>query len=360
IAIIGVLIALLLPAVQAAREASRRMSCVNKLKQLGLAMHNYHDTNMSLPSRCFGIAGAGGGSAGGGNRQRYSVWIAMLPFIEQPALADKLAAQPNVHFGDNDNTRWGGASATDRDNPWRTRIELLLCPSDNIGFDRGGLQASNYCVSQGDWAGAAKNVSNGVEADPQTRGIFGAMVWRDFSAITDGTSNTALISERAIFNHREFILGSVVMNRTAAVANTPNFGPVNVHPADCMATRGTQGKYTPTTAVGSLTTSEDFGGRWYDGGPCANLFGTIMPPNAPSCYSSNATSNDHLLGGPTSYHSGGVNLALGDGSARFVGDSVNYGTPTTALTMLKTSGPSDFGPWGALGSMSGDESAVVQ
>lgn len=324
-------------------------------------MHNYHDTHQSLPSRCYGSVGNGvtatgtatAAPTGTGNRQRYSAWIAILPFIEQTALSDKITAYPFVQFTSNTNSDWGYGT-TDAQNPWKTKIDGLICPSDSVANDKTDIQGSDYCVSQGDWAGNAYNNAGGVYADPQTRGVFGAMVWRGLGAINDGTSNTAFISERVIYSKQHFILGGVVMNRTTAIQNQNAAGPVNVNPDNCMQTRGSGGKYISGV---TLTTSEDFGGKWFDGGACNNLFGTIMPPNSPNCYSSGSTSNDRLLGGPQSYHSGGVNLAMADASVRFVSDTINYGS-VTAATALKTTGKSDFGVWGAMGSMDGGESVA--
>jgi type II secretory pathway pseudopilin PulG len=369
IAIIGVLIALLLPAVQAAREAARRTQCNNNLKQLALALHNYHDVHSVLPSRCYGSPGSGisatgtatSAPVGKGNRQRYSAWVAILPFIEQNTLAEKIKANPCVQFTSGTNNDWGYGT-TNAENPWRAKLKALMCPSDNVANERTETGPSNYCVSQGDWAGNAYNatidgVAGCVYEDPRTRGIFGAMVWRGINAVTDGTSNTALVSERVILNHRSYILGGVAMNRTSAIQNQNNPGPVNVNPKDCMETKGSGGKYK-TTGV-TTSTSGDFGGKWFDGGPCNNLFGTVMPPNSPNCYSSSSTSNDRLLGGPQSYHSGGVNLALADASVRFVSDTIDYGNIDT-LTLLKTDGESDFGVWGALGSMNAGETKSLQ
>jgi len=179
------------------------------------------------------------------------------------------------------------------------------------------------------------------------------MVWRGMDSINDGTSNTVFVSERVFFNQQKSILGGVVMDRTTAIQNQNAAGAVNVNPNNCMDTRGGKaGQYADGL---TLTTSEDFGGRWYDGGPCSNLFGTIMPPNSPNCYSSANTSNDRLLGGPQSYHSGGVNVSRADGSASFISNTIDYGSITVS-TLLKTTGESDFGVWGAMGSKSGGES----
>ncbi|MDR0871478.1 MAG: DUF1559 domain-containing protein, partial [Planctomycetaceae bacterium] len=126
IAIIGVLIALLLPAVQAAREAARRMQCQNKLKQLILAVHNYHDSAKSLPA---GLAGPYG-TVNAVSAGRWSGFIALLPSIEQSALYDRIMSV------DCRMDAWGGSSLSDmssyggKDNPRTAQPDTFICPSN--------------------------------------------------------------------------------------------------------------------------------------------------------------------------------------------------------------------------------------
>src|SRR5690606_26614187 len=186
IAIIAVLIALLLPAVQQAREAARRTQCKNNLKQLGLALHNYHDTFGSLP---FG----GGGDLGTGTARRQSGFIGMLPYLEQGPLYEQISGP----FTDGTNT-WlpFGAVPWDGDyTPWQAKIPMLLCPSDADTTEGGALGKTNYMFSRGDspwdhnnWAGSG---GRGM------RGMFsGNYKVKRFGDITDGLSNTIGMSER--------------------------------------------------------------------------------------------------------------------------------------------------------------------
>jgi prepilin-type N-terminal cleavage/methylation domain-containing protein/prepilin-type processing-associated H-X9-DG protein len=168
IAIIGVLVALLLPAVQAAREAARRMQCQNNLKQMGLALHNFHDTNQRLPP-----------CAQSNTANRWGWQVALLPFIEQNNLFQQLGA-PDL--------------TTTANMPFpatpivQTKIPTYRCPTDlttnlttNPNFDNYGM--SNYIVSEGviSWYVGGVTVEMG-----KTR----------LSMITDGTSNTLLVGER--------------------------------------------------------------------------------------------------------------------------------------------------------------------
>ncbi len=204
IAIIGILVALLLPAVQAAREAARRMSCGNNLKQLGLAMHNYLDTYKSLPIHY----GQGGGVAGTpyNNTNAGRSWIVgILPFIEQGPLYDQILPGPLSLPA---NTTVAG-----------TAISALLCPSDGLNQDGrmagranvgGTWGVNNYkAVAGGNWnwgdhlnviqpAAKWNNSNNGLDRGNGVicrNGDNQPVNFVKLQAITDGTSGTLMIGE---------------------------------------------------------------------------------------------------------------------------------------------------------------------
>jgi prepilin-type N-terminal cleavage/methylation domain-containing protein len=138
IAIIGILIALLLPAVQAAREAARRAQCSSKLRQLGLALHNFHDGYTRMP-----------GNGNGPNHNR-TPFVLMLPFFEESARYEQIVSYDNAH----------GNSEAHMDHVfWHGKINLLLCPSDSgslkpyttVGHTTGNLIPTNYCFSEADF-----------------------------------------------------------------------------------------------------------------------------------------------------------------------------------------------------------------
>jgi prepilin-type N-terminal cleavage/methylation domain-containing protein len=173
IAIIGVLVALLLPAVQYAREAANRMSCSNNLKQIGLAMHNYHDVHRRLPPGWIGTTDDPAAPTGWG-------WASMiLPQIEQGPLYDRIDFNvPVAH----------AANADER----TVVIASYLCPSDG-GEDRwehGGIEfaRSNYVASFGTF--------ETEEAPANGDGVFFRLSKTKFASITDGLSNTLLVGER--------------------------------------------------------------------------------------------------------------------------------------------------------------------
>jgi len=126
-----------------------------------------------------------------------------------------------------------------------------------------------------------------------------------------------------------------------------------------MNLRGARGRFVSPLPQGSVSDNEDWGFRWGDCSAYHHVFMTILPPNAPTCCSTGGTSNDRVLVPPTSYHTGGVNVAMADASVRFVSETVNFGNVTTLITIDRNTGPSPFGVWGAMGSMAGGEATSL-
>jgi len=358
IAIIGMLIALLLPAVQAAREAARRMQCSNHLKQLGLAVHNYHDTHDGLP---------GGGN---GPYQNRTGFVLLLPFFEETARYGAIQAlenDSNNYSPYHDHVAWKGT------------ITTLMCPSDGgvrntytrPGHVTGPLVPTNYCFSEADFVqydygkydnyrspfGMALSPDPGWAAD-----FWGSGGAYNFGGVVDGLSNTLFLSERCATPGD----GSAIVESIRGGVYGQGFDMWWSTPAGCQATKGANGQYIPggQPKGGSGT---NFAYYTLQNG----FFHTIIAPNGPSCSWTNGTSLGQwaALFPPTSFHSGGVNACLGDGSVRFVTETINTGPDMTILFRWRTytgdwdrrprSAPSDFGVWGALGSMDGGESAAL-
>ncbi|MEX1042635.1 MAG: DUF1559 domain-containing protein [Pirellulaceae bacterium] len=182
IAIIGVLVALLLPAVQQAREAARRMQCSNNLKQLGLALHNHHDTHQQFPTF----------SAGNPN---ISYVVHLLPFMEQNNLYDQFPrdASGNLQI------------TTTNDVRTVNRIDGLLCPSGVVQFSTYSGQGDRYTMHYyGVLGPKGQNIQTGNDYQLDTLGgqggasLQGFFQWKKkmrFADITDGTSNTLAIGE---------------------------------------------------------------------------------------------------------------------------------------------------------------------
>ncbi len=215
IAIIGVLVALLLPAVQAAREAARRAQCTNHVRQLGIALHNYHDVHKQLPApgyrwgqQASSHAGPGerlGGGWTGGSSLASSWLVSTLPFMEQGPLSDAFWAGVRELPTYRDWYRLRDATPDHVLAPvLRTQLAVLRCPSD-IGVKEGFVPRSGSApIARANYAcntGNTTPFSSGEQAEASTRGPFvlnfprGHARGVNFAEITGGTSNTVLTAE---------------------------------------------------------------------------------------------------------------------------------------------------------------------
>lgn len=334
IAIIAILVALLLPAVQQAREAARRSSCKNNLKQVGLALHNYHEVYGMLVYRKGGSAQTGAL----GNNNRLSGWMGLMPFLEQSGLYNivktgdlTLAFQPGGPQGWNGTTWW-----------YPGPLSVLMCPSDAGGPGAAGLEhrGNNYAFSMGD------SILNNRD-DRNTRGMFAYQRCVQFKDITDGTSNTVVMSERI---RSSFDLATQNSIRPAHGMMTGIAG-INTNPGLCLA-QVTNGYYTTPASVKGR-----FGTLRWDGQPERVGFLTVLPPNSPSCTDDtnvNADSVTTVLSASSS-HSGGVQCLMGDGSVQFISNNIDTGNLSAVSPLSTSSERSPYGIWGALGSKSGGE-----
>jgi prepilin-type processing-associated H-X9-DG protein/prepilin-type N-terminal cleavage/methylation domain-containing protein len=212
IAIIAILIGLLLPAVQKVREAANRMSCSNNLKQIGLALHNYHDTNGSFPPghECHKFDGQGATNGTIGNPYYFSNWaIKMLPYLEQDNLYKLYDNTVSNNHPNNKTVR-------------ETFVKVYSCPSDiNINMllvpetaprDGGGVafRTGSYrgmsgvnCDGFDQWAGYPSEVQVNLTKCPNVRGLlhsvddWNGLINETFATVLDGTSNTLAVGERA-------------------------------------------------------------------------------------------------------------------------------------------------------------------
>lgn len=356
IAIIGVLVALLLPAVQSAREAARRSQCSNNLKQFGLALMNYHDTYKVFPPRRGGTSACSGASdlqRVACNYDRLSAFVALLPFYEQKSMADYIAGGGKTSTGQvippGGPAAWYSGSAAGIYDPWKTQIKMLLCPSDRV-IPTGNFGKNSYAFSMGDTLGGNVSINgttvNFGSATAPIRGIFGGSqrcVGLQF--ITDGSSNTIAMSERTT---NGWFSGRPAAGEDMRTATVYNFPSVISNPGSCLGT-------TVKATYQSGNIKSMFGNIWTDGQAEVVGFNTVLGPNGPSCNNdSNAGSADAVGGAITagSNHPGGVNGAFADGSIRFVNQNINTGNLASPQVV---SGNSPYGVWGALGSIGGKE-----
>lgn len=337
IAIIGILVALLLPAVQAAREAARRMSCGNNMKQLGLALHNYHDTYKRL---VHGKGGTGWSGTNTGNWGRLSGFIGLLPYMEQTPMYTQISGPLASTCSVNPSPPFGPEPWATCYRPWITQLPMLICPSDIIvdqtwSGGKSPMGKVNYGFSSGDSIVNSQNAAD-------TRGCFAANRYYSFSDITDGTSNTLFMAELA--------RSPGTQTREVIGNNAINVAGMNTNPQTCLNQVQPNQKRYFNTGVGLRAWSGD---RWADSNVSMTGFNTVLPPNSPRC-GQDAWDGRWGIWSSQSRHPGGVQVVLGDGSVRFVAETIDSGNKN-ARDPDATGGPSPYGVWGRLGTKANGE-----
>ncbi|EAQ81218.1 DUF1559 family PulG-like putative transporter [Blastopirellula marina] len=304
IAIIGVLIALLLPAVQMAREAARRMSCTNNQKQLGLALHNYHDTFLTFPRY-----NQKGEVSGASTSYSCGPHVKMLPFIEQTAVYDQIKTATGNFYQNASN-----AESLIQNN----RISGFVCPSDGVFPDSTREGNCNYPFSAG------SNIGWTISQTLQN-GVFNFDSENNFAAITDGTTNTIMVGEHLTGDANDTIyrvVSDVVRGLSWSGNESTSQGAITQATLDAAgsACEGNKSNHSSYSAL-----------RWNRGTFEYVMFNTMATPNwkYPSCMTSSSTSNHGSSSGiyaARSRHPGGVNVTLADGSVRFLTDTINLQT----------------------------------
>jgi len=362
IAIIGVLIGLLLPAVQSAREAARRMQCSNHLKQIALAVHNYHIQHNACPA-----------SGIGGDNPNRSPWVGLFPYLEQVGRFESLTAISFSGAAANPYCQTSAVYAPtrmDRSPAYYGKWPLAVCPSDGgpASVDPNGFTPANYCFSKGDYTTYYMWGSSDYYSSWNPRTLFPETcdwnyqrnVPRNFAACTDGLSNTVILSERATSlgtGEDHHIKTGYLTYVNVWSSQSPQYCRDTYKDGDTFKNLSTI--IRPQSGQGRYPFYETFNSAY---------FNTILPPNSIS-----VSYDDTLSPGryaayipPTSWHPGGVNAAMGDGAVQFIPDTIDTGD----LSFLRVDritgaqragyekdvdGPSPYGIWGAMGSIDGGE-----
>jgi len=329
IAIIAVLIGLLLPAVQSAREAARRIQCVNNLKQFGLGLHNYHDSAGSFPM----MNGAAYQNFPG-SPSTYTEWgvfgahAFLLPYLEQGPLYNSCNFDWTSYIFP-DGTGNGPQSATNL-TVWKTKVASFMCPSD------GEVGINNINSYQGNCG-----TGNWDETNNDSNGIFANRTAYSIAQVPDGTSNTiaateALVGSSGTKRNRWFksgVLNGNFPNNLQVRDIRQNFAALMALAAQCQ------------TEITNPSPFSNKGYCWQVGAPGFTMTYINLTPNASMfTYSTcrfTCTDGCGVDFGqfqiPSSNHPGGVNVVYADGSVRFLKDTINQMT------------------WIALGSRDGSE-----
>jgi len=309
IAIIAILIGLLLPAVQKVREAAARMKCQNNLKQIGLSMHNYESAMSVFPP------------ARNTTMIVHSAISRLLPYCEQENL------QKIVDFNVTISTAPNPTAAA-------TKVPFLICPSDSANGQVAGdvRWGTNYMVCNGtgvllDTSGNATHTVHLNIGD----GLF-QLTPRRIGEVTDGTSNTVALSETTI--------GRGVAPTNGVAPPDPRLVVLNIGAITSTSYNGSSISTDPPTKCGNPsngTWSADRANQWLNGHLTYTIYNHHSTPNPANVWDCKNSFNSQALVAARSFHTGGVNVVMTDGSVRFVTDTITLAT------------------WRALGTVAGGE-----
>jgi prepilin-type N-terminal cleavage/methylation domain-containing protein/prepilin-type processing-associated H-X9-DG protein len=306
IAIIAVLIALLVPAVQKVRESASRSQCQNNMKQIGIALHNFHDANKRLPSGSKSAATYGP-----------SPLEVILPYVDQG---------PTHALWDDTKASGASTDGSNNDVVGATRVVIYLCPTDNQLWERRTFFAwTNYHANYGTWVTSKSGWDGVFGPNFVAYGGISALPSVRLTDITDGSSTTGAFAEVCRGPHDE--------------PNVPRADRTDCFEATAGIAAGTALATARNTLLGMNSTTAGFAGGWsppwrYRGYPWREGsiwrggYNHLLAPNKP-CWRVNAEWWQ-LVTPASSWHTGGANVVFADGSVRFVRDDINPDAWTAA------------------------------
>jgi prepilin-type N-terminal cleavage/methylation domain-containing protein/prepilin-type processing-associated H-X9-DG protein len=371
IAIIGTLVGLLLPAVQAAREAARMSACSNNIRQLSLAVLGFEEQKQRLPSHSFDYSlGLRYANPSRDNWCSWGVMVHLLPFIEESDLYGKCL----VEFG----TGASGAEFIGTTSVKNRQLALLMCPTE---IQRrpllGSMGLTSYHVNTGDLVTSGFYNCSNCFRGPFIPGIHPSSGWSGYGAIpsphttsrarytrikdiTDGLSKTVAFGE--------VIVGQRTRSLPAGIANTTNVS-YTASPSVCDGEIGADGQYLAIYSNASSSFDRNlYGASWGDSRDAFTGFQTMAAPNRPRCANGGGTAASNPIIPASSYHRGGATIAMCDGSVRFITDTIDAGDPTATKDAANTTvdssgagykGQSIRGVWGAMGTRANGEAFVL-
>ena len=339
IAVIAVLIALLLPAVQQAREAARRTQCLNNLKQIGIALHNYHDAFTTFPpgrmQPYFGnLSGTGAGECWSG---AVAVHTFLLPFLDQQNIYEQIDFEQY-------RVRFSTPNCPNNANLYNIPLPIFQCPSDPGHVQSVASNSYRYNMGVTSCAGSPYN-DDGTNVQPHSvncanelygppGGMFhdrgGVMV----SQVIDGASSTVMFSERTIGDNNNSVFSPGGGDLYRPVGKDPNHTTASLLQECQNIDPATPPAHTSRNGLGD--------GAWWLGTYQMTMYNHVTGPNStvPDCGVSSSQAdgnNEPQVVAARSYHAGLVHSLLGDGSARGINDSI------------------DLTVWRAIGTRAGDE-----
>ncbi|HWL07795.1 MAG TPA: DUF1559 domain-containing protein [Planctomicrobium sp.] len=363
IAVIAILVALLLPAVQQAREAARRTQCRNNLKQIGLALHNYHDAHSVFPMSTTMSKPQGSGCGNG-----FYSWLALiLPQMEETNLYYSI----NFNLGMMDHCDQGQYTDTDyvpanahsnisgkisisashpNSSAAARKVTAYLCPSDpgaSLPILGSGNPAPGSYAANGGWPQSVRGMTTNNEFSALTteNGFLGSMNpafpnrWQQpkvsIRDITDGLSNTLAVTERLIFSMPGPYTEDDWNNNSAQYPKSTQAWCAGTGLSSLEAYRNScrlAGQVTLPPFLGGgthpLPADQPYslgqGQAWISGWTLAvNMYTHVMPINTLSCHQPGLNGYGVFLGSPNSHHAGGVNALMGDGRVVFINESID-------------------------------------